>query len=66
MQIVSEVRLNRKIIMKIIDQLRKLCANFVAQNLVILGGNSIVVQIDKSLYRHKQKYHVGRQPEREI
>ena len=38
-QIGSEVRLNKKVIMKIIDRLRKLCANFVAQNPVRLGGD---------------------------
>ena len=60
-QIGSEVRLNRKAITKIIDRLRQLRANFVAQNHVRLGGDGIVVQIDESLFRHKQKYHVGRQ-----
>ena len=62
----SEVRLNRKVVMKIIARLRKVCANFVAQNPVRLGGDGIVVQIDENLFRHKQKYYVGRQPEREI
>ena len=52
--------------MKIIARLRKVCANFVAQNPVRLGGDGIVVQIDENLFRHKQKYYVGRQPEREI
>ena len=28
--------------------------------------DGIVVQIDQSIFRHKQKYHVGRQPERKI
>ena len=46
-QIGSKVKLNRKIIMKIIDRLCKLCANIVAQNPVRLGGDGIVVQIDK-------------------
>ena len=65
-QIGSEVRLNRKVIMKIIDRLRKLGANVVAQNPVGLDVDVIVVLIDKSLFRHKQKYHVGKQPEREM
>ena len=56
-QIGSELRLNRKVIMKIIDRWHKLCANFVPQNLVRLGGDGIVVQIDENLFRHKQKYH---------
>ncbi|ORD95726.1 hypothetical protein HERIO_2260 [Hepatospora eriocheir] len=65
-QIGSEVNVGRKIIMKIIDLLRSQCLKYAIENLLRLGGDSMVVQIDESLFRHKQKYQCGRQPEREI
>ncbi|ORD93149.1 hypothetical protein ECANGB1_978 [Enterospora canceri] len=65
-QIMTEVNLNKKVVMKIIDRLRTFCCLNVAENPVKLGGDGIVVQIDESLFRHKQKYHRGRQPGCEI
>lgn len=51
---------------KVLGFLRQRCGRYNAANPLKLGGEDIVVQIDESLFRHKQKYHVGRQPVNEI
>ncbi|ORD96001.1 hypothetical protein HERIO_2023 [Hepatospora eriocheir] len=65
-QIGTEVNIKNKSIIKIIDLLRNQCFKYKTKNPIRLGGDGMIVQIDESLFRHKQKYHRGRQPTREI
>ncbi|ORD95800.1 Y132A [Hepatospora eriocheir] len=52
--------------MKIIDLLQRQYLKHAIENPLRLGGDGMVVQIDESLFRHKQKYYRCRQPEKEI
>ncbi|ORE00095.1 hypothetical protein A0H76_2275 [Hepatospora eriocheir] len=60
------MNIRKKSINKIIDLLRNQCFKYETKNPIRLGGDGMIVQIDKSLFRHKQKYHHGRQSSREI
>ncbi|ORD95852.1 hypothetical protein HERIO_2164 [Hepatospora eriocheir] len=55
----SEVNVGKDSIIKIIDLLRRQCFKYYVKNPLVLGGDDIIIQIDESSFRHKQKYHFG-------
>ena len=42
---------------------RNICSQYFANNPIQMGGPGIILEIDESLFRHKPKYHRGRQPQ---
>ena len=48
------------------DNLRELCVKFYRDHPIQLSGDGCDVKADESLFRHKQKYHRDRQPDREL
>ena len=45
---------------------REVCRRYIDSHPIALGGTGIICAIDESCFSHKQKYHRGRAPEREI
>ena len=43
-----------------------MCIKYCYDNPILLGGNSSVINCDKTLFRHKPKYHRGRATLREF
>lgn len=56
----QETRSCQNTIIKIIKALRQKCHNYFLQNPIKLGGQGVICQIDESMFKYKQKYHVGR------
>lgn len=46
--------------------LKQQCSFYNEVNPVRLGGDELVVEIDESLFRYKQRYHASRQAAREM
>ena len=65
-EILMEVNISKNAVKHFVNELRIKCVEHFARNPMQLGGEGVVCQIDESLFRHKQKYHVGRVPEREL
>ena len=65
-EIMREVDVDEKTISRFYARLRETAERFILHNPVRLGGNSIVCQIDESLFRHKPKYHRGRATDQEL
>ena len=42
---------------------RNICSQYLVNNPIQMGGPGIILEIDESLFRHKPKYHRGRQPQ---
>ena len=47
-------------IVHMLTAIRSVCSNSLQANPVLLGGAGIIVEIDESMFGHKQKYHRGR------
>lgn len=65
-EILREVNVSNQVAIKFFKDLRALCKTYFERNPVRLGGDSIVCQVDESLFRHKPKYHRGRATEHEL
>ena len=65
-QILDQVAISKKSLVKLISKLRNQCSEFLHRTPVKLGGDGVIVQIDESLMRHKPKYHRGRAPQSEL
>jgi LSD1 subclass zinc finger protein len=65
-EIIREVDVERKVLIRFFMKLRRCCENFIMHNPVMLGGNNIVINLDESLFRHKPKYHRGRLTKHEL
>ena len=63
---IAKIPLNKHTVIKVFLFLRQICVDHRNNKPIKLGGGRVKVEIDKSLFRHKQKYHRGRQPEREL
>lgn len=53
-------RPSKNTVLKIFSSLRKKCNVYFNENPIRLGGNGYICQIDESMFKYKQKYHVGR------
>lgn len=63
-QAVIQTAVSKTTIIEFYRRLREICTSFFNANPVRLGGPGVSVQVDESLFRHKQKYHRGRAPTR--
>ena len=61
-----ELDLSRRTVIDCYNSLRQVCSTKLFNEVVQLGGPGRVVQIDESLFNHKQKYHRGRVADHQI
>lgn len=59
-QVVLDYNISKSFVLKLYNDLREKTMNFFLKNEYKLGGVNKTVQIDESMFRYKQKYHVGR------
>ncbi|KAG0423173.1 hypothetical protein DMUE_6167, partial [Dictyocoela muelleri] len=59
-QVCRDYNVSKKIVSRIYGKLREKANYFFEINEYKLGGNGMICQIDESMFRYKQKYHVGR------
>lgn len=59
-QTARDFGLSRFVVEKIYNHLKILSNFYVDGHPIILGGPGVICQIDESMFRYKQKYHVGR------
>lgn len=57
--------ISKNLILKIFKLLRENTKKYFDKNPVRLGGVGVVCQIDESMFRYRQKYHRGRNPDGE-
>lgn len=58
--IIRELNISRNVISKIYSSIRQKLAEHFKDNVIKLGGENIICQIDESMFRYRQKYHRGR------
>ena len=52
--------LSKITVQSIYKKLRLKTACYLEQNPIKLGGEGLICQVDESMFKYKQKYHVGR------
>ena len=61
---VENTGLSKKTVIQWYANHRRTCSDYFIQNPIQMGGPGVILEIDESLFRHKPKYHRGRQPQR--
>ncbi|KAG0423418.1 hypothetical protein DMUE_6148, partial [Dictyocoela muelleri] len=58
--IILEMNVSKNFCIKLFKKLRTRIEKYFDENIYKLGGTGIICQIDESMFKYKQKYHVGR------
>lgn len=60
--ITRDFNTSKSSVLKLYSKLRQQTKRYYIENPIRLGGRGMICQIDESMFRYKQKYHVGRIP----
>ena len=56
----NDYNISKNTIIKLKEKLREKYSNFIINNRQVLGDTNVICQIDKSIFRYKQKYYRGK------
>jgi transposase-like protein len=59
-EVTRDFKILKSIVLKIYKMLSEQTIKYFEENPLRFGGNNVICQIDESMFRYKQKYHVGR------